>query len=535
MHFDFLNQFTKRMEHVGMHALLHKNSMARTTWKQYGLEVWHEQVNLIFMVLLYMMEQSLKDELCTMDHIGSFIDDVNMRYFKKPLSYTECKDLADFIVNTILCDEGRVMYFNGFDFDQSDYVAIHISYVANKIHYIDGEVKRTTYTLTTQGYNFLLGTLEIESHLKLTIQEMIFKMHLEKANYSQAVDDVKNIFNSLRIKLQEIQEAMRKVRQNALTYSVSDYQTLQEETLQALEETKKKYEGYKKVVKETIENLEKQHIEVKILDDKQMTNLNHLKIIETYLSRAIEEQQKILGSHFDLKSLYEKELEGISAMSLIKRFSLENELFEPMLKNSGIMARLDRFLRPLFNQDCEPQYNINKAFAPQKLVRGRQVEEEELEMLFDDGAWQEEQQRKQKEKLRKYRLALQTLLEYVNEYKTLTLKALSECVTQETICDLMPTVDIFKEIMIELIKVRKIDVEEVIEASKAYLEEESLSFHLTPMLIKLIQEEETLSEIKSIEVYRLKEDEPIVFYGVKNEQGKATQIKCSNVMLKVKR
>lgn len=82
MEMDFLKNFTKRMKYVGSYGLLFKNSILKGTWKQYGIDTIFEQTNLIFSVLLYIMEQSLKDEYCTMDDIGGFIDTINMTYFK---------------------------------------------------------------------------------------------------------------------------------------------------------------------------------------------------------------------------------------------------------------------------------------------------------------------------------------------------------------------------------------------------------------------------------------------------------------------
>ena len=38
----------------------------------------------------------------------------------------------------------------------------NISYVANRIVYVEDEVKRTSHYLTDDGYNLLLGTLEME-------------------------------------------------------------------------------------------------------------------------------------------------------------------------------------------------------------------------------------------------------------------------------------------------------------------------------------------------------------------------------------
>ena len=41
--FDFLQGYTKRMKNVGAHAFIHKNSMQKTTLKNFGFEEWYEQ------------------------------------------------------------------------------------------------------------------------------------------------------------------------------------------------------------------------------------------------------------------------------------------------------------------------------------------------------------------------------------------------------------------------------------------------------------------------------------------------------------
>lgn len=535
--FEFLEQYTRRMKNVGAHAFIHKNSLQKTTWKNYGFEQWYEQINMIFLVLLYIMEQSLKEDPCTIDDIGGFIDDLNRRYFKKKISYEESKSLADFIVNTILCDEGRAMYFNGYDFEKEAYEPIHISYIGNKVIFLEGEVRRTSYFLTTEGYNFVLSTLEIESNLKLTVQEMIFKLHLEKANYSQAVDDVKGIFNHLRIKLQEIQEAMTCIRQNALSYSVEDYKRLQEETLGALADTKKKYEGYKQVVKENIQQLESEHINVKKLDEKQQQNLTHLQIIEGYLSRAIEEQQRILGMHFDLKSLYEKELEGISAMTLIKRFSLGSDLYEPLLKDANILLHIDNFLRPLFNQDVEKSYNLNLAFLEQKPFRKKKIEEEETFISFEEGVYEAEKIRQKKERLKQYKRCLKTLLQLVLEKGTVTLGTLEEELREkpESLKMLIPTVEIFREVMIELIKNKRLVIKDLFAEKAMSIEEESLEFQLTTMLLQLIEEESILHDLKVIEVYKAPEGKMVSFKGLPSEKGTVNVVKCTDVVMCIER
>ena len=60
-------------------------------------------------------------------------------------------------------------------------------------------------------------------------------------------------------------------------------------------------------------------------------NRKHLKIIETYINRALDEYQKILSTHFDLKSMYTKELEHYH--DVINKDFLFEMIHDPILQN----------------------------------------------------------------------------------------------------------------------------------------------------------------------------------------------------------
>ena len=534
MQYEFLKQFPKRMKHVGMYGILLYNSVQKQTWKTYGFIKLDEQLNMIIAVLLYIMEQSLKEEHCTIDDIGVYIDNLNSTYLQKNLSYEDCKKLGDFIINTILSNEGKVMYFEGYDFEQREYKVMNISYIGNKIVYADGDIKRTSYYLTDDGYNLLLSTLEIENNMKLTIHEMIFKLHLEKQNYDKAEEEIKNVFQLLWIQLQKIQEAMLRVRRNALNYSVEDYKVLLEENLEMIGDTKQKFWQYREVVKKRALVLEEHHINMKKLSKEDEANLSHLKVIESYLNRGIDEHQKILNSHFDLKMLYEKELDSLAQMSLIRRFSLRTELYDKILDNGSSLEHLDIFLRPLFYQHPEKIYNLEKALQLQKPLRKKELEEQEEVIEFDAKDWEQERIKKQKEKLKKYEKSLALLLDMALEKGKITLKQVREQLEQEEkkLSILIPNIDIFKEIMVELIKSREINVPLLRKEKSEYIMEDSFDFQLHEMVLHLTEEKKR-KQISKIYVTRLPEEQVVEFSGLMNENGEEKKIRCSNVEIKL--
>ena len=536
MQYEFLKQFPKRMKNVGLYALLFANSSQKTTWRQYGFDNLDEQLNLIFAVMLYLMEQSLKEENCVMDDIGAYIDALNTTAFEKPMSYEDCRRLGDFIVNVILSNDGRPMYFNGYDFEKREYQRMNISYVANRIVYLDTEVKRTSYYLTDDGYNLLLGTLEIENNMKLTIHEMIFKMHLEKQSYDKAVDEVKNVFNLLRIQMQKIQEAMSRIRRNALNYSVTDYQQILEENMDTIRDTRKQFLEYRDMVKARATQLEEEHINVHRLNAKEEENLGNLRIIEGYLNRAIDEHQKILNNHLDLKALYTKELEELSQMSLIQRFSLRSDLFDPILEDPQGLARMDIFFRPLFLQGPEQIYNLNKALEPQRAVRKKLEEDSKEQIDFDEEQWQKEQELLRLKKLETYRGCLGYITKRLSEEETFTLEQCREDVAgePELRTRLIPNVEIFKEVMVELIKSREIDIAALQKERSEFIQDTSGGFQLNEMLLQLLEEQEAAGRkrIGRIFVCRMEGTEAVVFEDVCDGQGSRKVIRCSNLLFR---
>lgn len=541
MQYEFLKNFPKRMKNVGLYGVLIQNSIQKTSWKQFGFLKFDEQMNLIFAVMLYIMEQSLREENCTMDDIGAYIDTINTRYLGKEISYDDCRKLGDFVVNVILSNEGRAMYFDGYDFEENDYHVMHISYVANRIVYLDQEVRRTSYYLTDDGYNLILSTLEIENNMKLTIHEMIFQMHLEKQSYDKAVDEIKNVFNLMRIQLQKIQEAMGKIRRNALNYSVKDYEEILLENLDTISDTKEKFQKYRELVRSRVKKLEEENINVRRLGEKEEENLENLRIIESYLNRTIDEHQKILSSHFDLKALYTRELEALSQMSLIRRFSMRNDFYDKVLENPSALGNLDYFLRPLFNREPDKVYNLNKALLYQKpSVRNEDEDTEEM-LDFDEDAYLKEQEEKCRQKLKRYESSLGFLLGQASEKGEISLSDIwkniqeNEKNAEEMQQQLIPDVEIFKEIMVELIRNKEINMEALKKERSEFIQDQTADFQLNEMLLQLSEERFSDKKIGKIEVYRIEDGSTVTFDNVLSENGVKKSIRCSNILIRIMR
>ena len=146
---------------------------------------------------------------------------------------------------------------------------------------------------------------------------------------------------------------------------MADYSAILEENLTTISDTKAKFQSYRELVKSRARELEEEKINVRNLTREEEENLGNLRIIEGYLNRTIEEHQKILSSHFDLKSLYTRELEQLSQMALIRRFSFAASF----TTSSGAGRASGAFgfvLPPSVLSGTGQVYNLNKALEYQR-------------------------------------------------------------------------------------------------------------------------------------------------------------------------
>ena len=168
-----MKNFVQRMKCVGRYSVLCSNSFDKKLWKEYGVETRDEQMNMLFTLLLFIMEYSLREENCTMDEIAAFVEDVSYEYYTRRLNFEESSKFARFMVEDILGNSGSSMYFKAFDYENREYKDVNIRYIDNRVVYLESGVRRTSYYLTDEGYNMVLGTMEMENNLKLSIHEML--------------------------------------------------------------------------------------------------------------------------------------------------------------------------------------------------------------------------------------------------------------------------------------------------------------------------------------------------------------------------
>lgn len=533
MKLDFLDAQLERMKKIGAYSLLFRNSISKRTWDKFGFIEGYEQDNLIISVLLFIMEQSIIEETCTMDDIGQFIDEVNSIYYKKKMTYEDTMELAEFIVNSVLCNEGKAMYFNAMNYKTGEYEQINVSFIKNKIDYIEG-VRRVVYYVSPEGYELILSTLEVEESLKITIQEIIFKMHLKKASYDKAVNDIKNIFTEMKNRINRMKEDIRKIKESPLTFSVKEYKEVMEGNLKVLTDSNKKFVLHKENIEIKIREFEDKEINIDDLTEKEEENLRNLRIINEYLGRAIDEEQKILITHFDLKTVYRSELENISKMALIERFSLKKEVYDKILENPALLENINIFLNPLFLKNPTKGYNLNKAFTYQSKIKDVQNEEDDEFQLLEE----ENDEMKNQKKLERIKKCNDMLSVIMSNTLINGKISLSELVNisyenEEMRNKFIPNVEIFRQVMVEMLKVRNINIDELMEERKNFIDSGEIEFQLNRSILNIIDEEIAFKDIKLIKIAKIEGKTEVKIRNVIDENGNYKNLLCSDVMFEI--
>ena len=533
MQYEFLSNFVRRMKNVGQHLKIISGSGGKQIWKDYSFDTEDSQLCIVYAVMLFIMEQDLKDEPCIMDDIAAFIEDINSAYFRKQMGTDDYIRLGDFIVNDVLSNEGRPMYFKAYDFDLSKEVPIHICYIANKSIYTDKGVRRTSYYMTEDGMSLLFSMLEFEDNLKLPVKEFVFRMHLEKQSYEKAVDEIKDIFVLLRMQVQKTRESIERIRRNVLEYNAAEYRDLKEETLDTIDETRRKFEAHRETVNARIKEIEQGHINLASLDDAEKKNLKNLQTIGEYLDRALSEYERVYSGYFDLSQVYTEELEKIREVSMVRRFNYRTDLFDKLLKKPEAIKNVSLFLQPLLNRD--PDSILNMAVFLEKQVQRKEESSDgyELEAPYDEEAFFASIKEMHRIRMMKVRICTETILSHVISEGQATFSEICrrEC-EKDHYHNLIPDINIFKSIFLELTQHGEFNIGKMREELKATIGDEE-DDRLGATMVDIIDSHAGWGDVNILTVEKINDVPPVVMDDIEVGEGILKRIRMTDMKFTV--
>lgn len=495
MEYDFLNGFTKRMHKVSMYSVINKNFIYKTGIKSYGFDTYDEVSNIVFSVFLFILDKSLKEEDCFIDDIALYIEDINAEYFKKDIPHDKYIDMAKEILITIMCNDGEDMSFKSYNFEKKEYELKTISFIESRAVYINDR-RHDSYHLTSEGYDFILGTLEIEDNMKMNIHDYIFKLHLERKDYKKASEEIKQIFALSKQRAELLLAAMRRVKENIEDFTPSEYENIINENFSTLHEQKRKYDGYRDMIIEKERDLRESTFR---LEDVDIEKLKQLKFIGAQLNRIIAEQQRILKYHYEFKKVYEEALCDMPLMTVIKRTDLKKSIVTPIFEDPCLIKGLDEILSPLFFKQIKKSYSLLKAFEPQTIYK--EDTKDQTSSTVDNTASSKEQEERIKAEIefknKQYSLCVEEILKSIDNSskEIISLEYMYENCSKNR---LIPSISVFREVMIELIKTQKILVQPLLKEYKSSTIIATDVFQLNLVVAEVIVRNNLFKNVKQI-------------------------------------
>lgn len=461
MQYPFLEDFSRRMRMVSMFYHLLSNN--NTDWKEYGFAEKYEQINLLLSVYIYIVERYFTDDFCTSEEISNFIHDISIRYFHKDIDRFHSKRFTEFILDTVLSDNGKIINFKAYDYKEEQYIEVPVTLIENRCKDERGET--SIYAPTIEGIEMLMRTLDIDEEMRLTMSQLIFKKSLNRKNYTSALEESKKIVRLIKQQKMKNEDSLHKARKNIFDYSADNFHIQYRENLSIIKETFNKLKELKNIVNEHVNAINNvDGISQITLGDKADQNIKILEKIKEYLSDAISMIQEVLSGSTNLALLLTKRLKN-GFLLRSPRFSILRDYFDPLLSGELQLEAMEHFFHPLFQKKPDKIFNLEKAIAARHRVdeisKPVQLGSDEI----SDEEWRQKLDEEQKSLNNRYENCLLIILECACKTGQASLAEIWERISAsaEDRERFLSDIDIVKAVIAELVRAETIEMEDLFQ------------------------------------------------------------------------
>lgn len=531
---DFLKDFEKRMRKLSYPFLIDSQVVMKTEWEKYGLKL-QETINLIYSVLCLIMEKSLKDEECTYSDINKFLMDLITQYYDIHLSENSIYELSKYIIMRVLKNEGAMFLFEAKDYENNRSKIYQYHLVNQENSKVDPT--KSTFSLSEEGYMLMLNSFEIDQKLKIEMESFIAEESIKRQNYKDGVMAIRNLENLITSQIQSIDNFILRTKENVLYIEVEEFNDSYNKNLNILRDQNKKFRELKQIiikekgkVRKLIENN---------LEREYMNSLISLGEMEKGLQRIIEKATKLISKHIDFSEEYVKALHNLSYLYNNDKLNIKEKLLKPIEDDINKIENIHLLLNSLFTPKVPKRLNLDKIFEEQRVEKKEEIEEG---VNIDDLPYEDEESEINNVFQEKYMKIVRSIFKYIYNNKNTELKCLIEDYekkSNEEYFELIPSIRLFTEVMIELIKIGEIDINEFLnEYIQSYATEKTNIFDLKSVLYEVLINDNSLKGIKIIRFIKKNDSETLEIKErvPKDDDVLITTIavaKCNNYLLEV--
>lgn len=529
--YDFLNNFHRRMEKLSYSFLIDNKVSTLTAFKDYftGMDL----INLVYSLMCFVLDRSLKDEECTLSNMGSLLEELVPEYYDRTLSEVEAYEITRLIVYKILRNDGKPFVFNTIDYASGEKKVFDFHLLQQKTSKFDHN--KSTFMLTQEGYRLILGALEVDEKTQIDINQMILELSLKKKNFSQGLSAVENLNNLITAQINVINNFIYRTRENIFSIEQKTFEDNFFKNIQVLKEQNKKFDELREIIIIEEDRLSRSEGEITKENYESLRQLGRIKELLTAISYKAGE---LITRHFHFKEEYKRALEEASFYYNNKRINIKEDLIYPIEKNAAHLGSLYKLFNPLFRASLPKGFNINYMFNEQRLYSN---DEDDEEIFINDDEGQDSELLTRQKNKEQYRDIVSSILAFLVENRNTDLKSLVDHYHHKSAVDyfkLVPTIRKFSEVFIELLRIGTINVEDMVSEQENAYDNEEIEFDLRKLLVDDIADKYRFLGLKSISFTKA-EDEQKITVTEKSKEGAEEDfetyesLSCPNIMMKL--
>ena len=532
-----LGGYEKRVNVIGSYFLISSIVNNRKKFQEFSNVEFY---NLLIQILCFIFERSLRRKRCFKENIKSFIEEVNILAYKKPLTNDYLDELTKFTIKH-LTNKGKTFAFPYYNNEKEDITNGYIKIIEDTDVIVNKE-NRITYSLTPEGYRLLLSTKEIDELYQIKISQTLAQIRLKNDDYEGAKEDIYDIINNLEIQYQKIDGFMKIIRNNIFNTSEVKYSDIIDQTLSVLLEEMDKYEELRestllkiKDKEDYLDGLgENLHEKAKVL----RTQLIQLKDLIIGIGLAKSAASGLISRVQIFREEYSDILEKLLRMPVLKRFNFKEEILNKLEDNPEFLIPLRDIYTPLFKINLPNIFTINIPYLEQTPLKKEINKEDIIQDSHDFNIVSNEEKKKRIEDCQNYYYSFVNILfNYAELNESFTLKELlNDLLKNDTSsymeitkdAELMRNVVMFFAYQKEGIKLYKIIkmIHEVTFSSDA-------EFVFENIVVRLYKDEHKyVRRIESMISDKIIDDEMEINTEINLEEMTATKLELTNVKVK---
>ena len=593
-----LDRFEERMRFVSFFAqLAFQTGPTKRAWKTSGFGTsQQEQFTLLVMVMLFIMERSINEEVCTKDDIAEFIEATDRAIWHRDMTSEQCRGLSQFIVDTLLINDGTLMTFRTYSSATGGLVDIPVQFVRDEYWQPDSRTdKRITYRMTDIGYSCLFATLELEDSTNVPLQRLIVSYLLNQGDFDNALQHVRKINQTLRQQKQKLADDIHAIRQNVSEYRIDRYGDTMDAMFAEIDAANQEFREYKELAASKIAALEQTQREAREaaeaaaamaaqvtpagtapaqsqVTQSQVTpsmarqraefaaktrhQLTSLRDIKESLDQGLLLESEILHLAQDMSGAYSEALDSSLAAGIdaTHRYPFPARVYAPLLDDARLLESVaSDFLAPLFahtiRQTPQPDgrmpenriFNPAVAFLPQ--VRIEDDDEDEIALPDADEEAEKREKAARAAELDADRTAFLALVREIahTAHPRVTLGELARASQTDaaSAARLAPDPDRFPFALSELLGHDPYNIAQIRETMSRTIRTDDEQFDAPRALVHGIDTMDDLADIEAIEIETLGGD--IVFHAAaaapSNANAPATYplVRCTDCAIVIRR